>query len=334
MEGKKLMKAILYKDGCKADEMEIGSIEKPVPNPNQILVKVKAAGVNRADIMQREGKYPPPEGITDILGLEMSGVVEETGSSADKWKKGDKVFGLLPGGGYAEYAALHEDMAMSIPVNLSFAEAASIPEVFLTAFQSIVWITKLKEKEKILIHAGASGVGTAAIQIAKNLGADVYITASRQKHDKCLDLGALQAIDYKSEDFEEKIKEFTNSAGVDVIMDFIGAPYFKKNIDLLKRDGRMVILSTLGGGITDGADLRKILVKRLSIFGSALRSRTREYQIELTRDFSEFALPKFESGVLKPAVDKIYNVKDAAEAHLYMESNRNTGKIVLDYEGL
>ena len=328
------MKAVLHIDGCTAEELRVGETKKPVPESNQILIKVKAAGINRADIMQREGKYPPPEGVSTILGLEVSGIVDETGSSVTKWKKGDKIFGLLPGGGYAEYAVMHEDMAMSIPSNLSFAETASIPEVFLTAYQAIAWHAKLKSGETILIHAGASGVGTAAIQIAKTMGAKIYITASKSKHNICLKLGAEKAIDYKSENFTEKIKEFTGGTGADVIIDFIAGPYFKQNIESLNRDGRMVILASLGGGRIDEFDLRKILSKRLTIIGSSLRSRTREYQIELTKEFRGFALKKFESGIMKPVVDKIYDADDAAEAHRYMEANKNSGKLVLNFENI
>lgn len=323
------MKAIIVESPGGREKLKIGEIEKPVIKENEILVKVFAAGINRADVMQREGKYPPPAGASTILGLDMAGVVEEVGTLVRKWKKGDKVFGLLPGGGYAEYCAIQDDMAMRIPSNLNFEEAASIPEVFLTAYQALAWNTKLKKGESILIHAAASGVGTAAIQIAKELGAEIYITASKPKHEVCLKLGALKAIDYKTENFVEKIREFTANKGVDVIIDFISGPYFKQNIDCLKIDGRLTILAFLGGGRVDNFDLRQVLSKRLSIIGSALRSRSRDYQIKLTKDFSEFALDKFESGKLKPIVDKVFDMADVASAHQYLEENKNTGKLVL-----
>lgn len=333
MENKKLMKAVIHEDGCSADKLKVDFTEKPSPSTDQILVKVHASALNRADILQRLGKYPPPAGASPILGLEISGTVESTGSSAVRWKKGDKVFGLLPGGGYAEYAVIHEDMAMKIPSALNFNEAASIPEVFLTAYQALVWHSHLKEGEKILIHAGASGVGTAAIQIAKTLDAAVYVTASKSKHDICINLGAEKAIDYKTENFAKKIKEFNSGKGVDVIIDFIAGPYYKMNIDSLNIDGRMVLLATLGGGLVDEIDLRNILSKRLTITGSALRSRTREYQIKLTKEFAGFALEKFESGILKPVVDKVFDMSEVSLAHKYMEENKNTGKIVLKISG-
>ncbi len=323
------MKAVIVKKPGGAQELKIGEVETPVPKENELLVKVFAAALNRADILQREGKYPPPAGASEILGLEIAGEVYSTGNKVKKWKKGDKVFGLLPGGGYAEYAVINESMANLIPPGLSFEEAAGIPEVFLTAFQAIVWHAKLQKDEKILIHAGASGVGTAAIQIAKMIGAEIFITASKEKHQICRKLGADHTIDYKSEDFVQRIRELTDNNGVDVIIDFVAGPYFGRNLNSLRRDGRLSVLATLGGGIADDADIRQILVKRLTIIGSTLRSRTIEYQAGLNREFMLFSADKFEKGFIKPVIDKVFDWNDASEAHLYMEANKNTGKIVL-----
>jgi tumor protein p53-inducible protein 3 len=323
------VKAVIFKKPGGAGELRIGEADPPVPKENEILVKVYASALNRADILQREGKYPPPAGASEILGLEMAGEVSSIGSKVRKWKEGDKVFGLLPGGGYAEFAVINEMMANPVPSNLSYTEAAAIPEVFLTAYQAIVWHAHLKEGEGILIHAGASGVGTAAIQIAKLYGAEIYITASREKHDMCLKLGAGYAIDYKNEDFAEKVNEITGQKGVNVIIDFIAGPYFRQNLSSLSRDGRLVLLATLGGGKAADADIRQILTKRLTIIGSTLRSRTIDYQIKLNEDFINFAFDKFEKGLLKAVIDKVYDWKEAAEAHRYMEANKNTGKVVL-----
>ncbi len=328
------MKAIVYEDRCGADGLKINNVENPAAHKNEILVKVAATALNRADILQREGKYSPPQGASPILGLEISGVVEEVGQDVTKWQRGDKVFGLLPGGGYAEYAIIHEDMAMKIPRSLNFWEAAAIPEVFLTAYQSLVWHSKLKAGESVLIHAGASGVGTAAIQIVKAIGATVFVTASKEKHDACLGLGAVKAIDYKTENFPDKIKEYTGNKGVNVIIDFIAGPYFKKNIECLNEDGRLIILASLGGGTVDEFDLRQILSKRISVIGSTLRSRSLDYQIRLTKDFSSYALDKFNTGKLRPVVGKIFKIEEAAEAHKYMEANKNSGKIVLKVNDL
>jgi tumor protein p53-inducible protein 3 len=327
------MKAINVKKPGGAEVLELGEAAAPLTGENEILVKVRATALNRADILQREGKYPPPEGASSILGLEIAGDVYSTGKQVKRWKKGDRVFGLLPGGGYAEYAVINESMANPIPLSLSYEQAASIPEVFLTAYQALVWHSGLQKGEKILIHAGASGVGTAAIQIAEVIGAEIFITASSRKHQMCRRLGAKYTIDYQNEDFASRIIELTEQKGVDVIIDFIAGPYFSKNLNSLSRDGRLVLLATLGGGKAEDADIRQILTKRLTIIGSTLRSRSLDYQIRLNSDFMNFALAKFEDGVFKPVVDKVFDWHDAAEAHRYMEANKNTGKIVLVIPG-
>ncbi|NDK57328.1 NAD(P)H-quinone oxidoreductase [Pontibacter fetidus] len=323
------MKAILVKQPGGPEQLILGEYEQPLPSPNELLVKVYATALNRADTLQRQGKYPPPKGASPILGLEIAGVVEEAGINCTTYKKGDKVFGLLPGGGYAEYAVISEEMAMPIPDNLSFEEAAAIPEVFLTAWQALVWLGKLQPGERVLLHAGASGVGTAAIQLARALNAEVLVTASESKLQACLDLGAHKAINYKEVPFEDEVLAYTNSEGVDVIVDFIAGPYFNQNLDCLRLDGRLVILASLGGGKVSEVDLRKILSKRLQVIGSTLRSRSKDYQIKLTEDLAQFALPLFKAGKLKPVIDSVYSWEDVAEAHRYIEQNKNIGKIVL-----
>jgi len=224
-------------------------------------------------------------------------------------------------------------MANPIPSGLTYEQAAAIPEVFLTAFQALVWHSRLQKDEKILIHAGASGVGTAAIQIASVIGAEIFITASARKHEICRNLGAKYTIDYKNEDFTSRINDITEKQGVDVIIDFIAGPYFSNNLNSLARDGRLILLATLGGGKTADADIRQILTKRLTIIGSTLRSRTLNYQIKLNSDFINFGLNKFERGVFKPVIDKVFSWVDVSEAHRYMEANKNTGKIVLNISG-
>ena len=323
------MIAVIVKKPGGADELELGEAKTPVPKENEVLVKVRAAALNRADILQREGKYPPPEGTSSILGLEVAGDVRSVGKNVRRWKEGDKVFGLLPGGGYAEYAVINEMMANPIPSVLNYEQAASIPEVFLTAYQALAWHSKLEEDEKILIHAGASGVGTAAIQIARIIGAEIFITASAGKHEICRDLGARYTIDYKKDDFASKIIDLTDKKGVDVIIDFVAGPYFSKNLISLARDGRLVLLATLGGGGVGNTDIRQILTKRLTIIGSTLRSRTLDYQIRLNSDFIKFSSDKFQKGLLKPVIDRVFSWEAASEAHRYMEANKNIGKIVL-----
>lgn len=322
------MKAVLIKEFGGPEQLYIGEWEKPVPAPKEILVKVVATALNRADTLQRKGAYPPPPGASPILGLEMAGVVEAVGSEVHLWKKGDQVCGLLGGGGYAEYTTIHEALALPVPKGLSMEEAAAIPEVFLTAFQAIAWLAELKAGERILIHAGASGVGTAAIQLAKQMGAEILVTASAAKHQICLDLGAKHTIDYKSQNFEEAVNNLTDGKGVDVLIDFIAAPYFQQNLNSLAFDGRMVLLALMGG-IKAEVNMVNILRKRLHIKGSTLRARSLEYKIKLTQDLENFAWEKFESKELSPIIDSVFDWTEVAEAHRYMEANKNKGKIVL-----
>lgn len=324
------MKAVLVEQPGGPEQMVIGDYPTPEPQADEILVKVKATAVNRADVLQRKGYYPPPQGASPILGLEIAGVVEKVGSAVTKWKPGDRVFGLLEGGGYAEYAVIAEDMALPIPENLSFAEAAAIPEVFLTAYQTLFWIGDLKRGERVLIHAGASGVGTAAIQLAKAAGAEVVVTAgSEGKLEACRKLGADLAINYKEGPFVDKIEDVYGEAAMDVILDFIGAPYFEANLRALAYDGRWVLISTLGGARLEAVDLSAFMAKRIAFTATTLRSRSKPYKIRLTKEFAEQTLPRFRSGELKPVIDRRFPIEQVQDAHRYMEENRNIGKIVL-----
>ncbi|MCL4126674.1 UNVERIFIED_CONTAM: hypothetical protein GTU68_023057 [Idotea baltica] len=323
------MRAVLLKEFGAPDRMYHGDAPTPVLGRNEVLVKVHATALNRADTLQRKGKYPPPPGASSIMGLEFAGDVASLGSDVSSLKVGDRICGLLSGGGYAEYVTIHEDMSIAMPGEMLYEEAAAIPEVFLTAFQALSYLAELKEDETVLIHAGASGVGTAAIQLARELGAqDIYVTASAAKHDICKKLGAGLAIDYKSQNFKEVILNQTQNKGVDVIVDFMGASYFQKNINSLAQDGRMVMLAFMGG-IQAEVNLANILRKRLKIMGSTLRARTLDYKIQLTQDFTKFAMPLFESGAIRPVIDSVYNWNDVVEAHKHMEANKNKGKIVL-----
>lgn len=321
------MKALLVEKG----QMLLADWPKPSPGQGELLVKVAAAGVNRADILQKEGKYPPPAGASPLLGLEVAGTVAAVGADISNWQVGDRVMGLLPGGGYAQFALLHSELAMPVPENLSFAEAAALPEVFLTAWQALVWLAKLQKGETVLIHAGASGVGTAAIQVAKAMGAQVWVTASAAKHAACQALGASLAIDYKATDFAEVIQEKTAGRGVNVIVDFIGAAYWQQNLQSLAMDGRLVMLAFLGGAKTE-TSLAPLLQKRLSVYGSTLRSRSLPYQAALCKDLAAFLLPRLKSGVLKPVIHKVYDWQQAEEAHRDMVQNQNVGKLVLTLE--
>jgi tumor protein p53-inducible protein 3 len=324
------MKAVQIRQFGGPEELFIDDYATPVPADHELLVKVSATALNRADTLQRMGKYPPPKGDSEIMGLEMAGEVVGIGKSVSRWKIGDPVCGLLGGGGYATHAVIHEDMALPIPEGLSVQEAAAIPEVFLTAFQAMNWLAQLKKGEYILIHAGASGVGTAAIQLARVMGAIPIVTASAGKHDLCYQLGADKAIDYKTEGFVAQVSDYTNGKGADVVIDFVGGTNFQNNIDVLALEGRMVMLAFLGGIKADRVNLAPILRKRLKIMGSTLRARSLDYKIRLSRDLETFAWPLFSSGKLKPVIDSVYDWKDVADAHRYMEANRNQGKIILE----
>jgi tumor protein p53-inducible protein 3 len=324
------VKAIVVEQPGGPEQLKLGEAPTPAPGPGELLVRVRAAALNRADILQREGNYPPPPGASEILGLDMAGVVEARGSGCTRFQEGDRVCGLLPGGGYAEYAILPEALAMPIPEGWGFEEAAAVPEVFLTAFQTLFWIGRLAAGETVLVHAGASGVGTAAIQLAREAGATVLTTAgSEEKCAACRELGAAAAINYRQGPFADAVLEATAGQGVDLILDFVAAAYLEQNLAVLRTDGRLVLISTLGGGKVDGVRLGTLIAKRLQITGTTLRSRSLEYKARLTGELSEFALERFARGALKPVIDSTFSWEKAAEAHRRMEANRNVGKIVL-----
>lgn len=323
------MKAVLVPTEGGPEHLTIGEHPTPDPSADELLVKVHAAALNRADTFQRRGRYPPPEGASEILGLDIAGTVDVVGPGCVNWSEGDRVFGLVPGGGYAEYALIHKDMAMAVPPGLSLVEAAAIPEVFLTAYQALHWLGRLQTGDHVLIHAGASGVGTAAIQLVRQAGAHPYITASAPKHDVCRKLGAKATIDYKSENFADRIADVTGSRGVDIILDFIGAPYFHDNVASLAVDGRIVQLATLGGSTVEKMSLRALMAKRVHLVATTLRSRSRDYKIRLTQEFAANLLPHFVDKALKPVIDSTFDWHDAADAHRRMENNENVGKIVL-----
>lgn len=323
------MRAVIVTEEGAPEHMTIGEVPAPEPGPDEVLVKVHATALNRADTFQRQGHYPPPEGASDILGLEMAGTVAETGTGVLDWHENDRVFALLDGGGYAEYTVVHKDRLMAVPPGMSMREAAAVPEVFLTAYQALHWLGGLQSGHHVLVHAGASGVGTAALQLARRAEAHPYVTASAPKHEVCRDLGAEATIDYQSENFAHRIAEITDERGVDIILDFIGAPYFHQNIDSLALDGRVVQLATLGGSTVEQVSLRALMAKRAQLLASTLRSRSLAYKVQLTQEFASDVLPQFIDGQLQPVIDSVYDWADVADAHRRMENNENAGKIVL-----
>lgn len=322
------MKAIIVDEETKS--MSIGEWEDPSLGADELLVRVKATALNRADVAQKYGKYPVPAGASPILGLEMAGVIEQVGSNVQGWTVGERVCALLPGGGYAEKVTIPADMAIRVPDQLSLEEAAAIPEVFITAYLNLFQLGELKADQYVLIHAGASGVGTAAIQLAREAGAISIVTAgSEEKLALCKELGANYCINYKEESFNEKVREYTNGSGVDLILDFIGASYFGQNIESLKVEGRLILIGTLGGNIVPELNLMHLMMKRIRVIGSTLRSQTLEQKVNLTKNLVDFALPRFADHSIKPIIDYIYDLKEMNQAHARMEKNENKGKIVV-----
>jgi putative PIG3 family NAD(P)H quinone oxidoreductase len=328
------MKAILMSGLGGVEFLHIGHHPDPAMEEDELLVRVRATALNRADLLQRRGKHPPPKGAPDILGLEMAGEVTAVGKTAGDWKVGDRVCALLPGGGYAELVSIPAGLAMRIPGNLSFEQAAAIPEVFLTAYQNLFIVARLARGETVLVHAGASGVGTAAVQLIREAGAESLVTAgSPGKVARCVSLGARAGWNYKDGPFLPWVEEQTSGRGVDIVMDFVGAPYFDQNLKCLAADGRMVVVGTLGGAEVEKFSLRTLMTKRLQITGAGLRNMDTPRKIELTRKFSAFALQRFSDGRLVPVVDAVFDWKDVGEAHQRMEANLNVGKIVLRVTG-
>ncbi|KAI8338984.1 NADPH:quinone reductase-like protein [Chlamydoabsidia padenii] len=328
------MRAVLVKQPGDAQQLYIGDHPTPVPKSHQVLIKIKCFCLNRMDISQRQGNYPPPPGASEILGVEVSGVVESVGQDVTKFKQGDEVFGLMGGGGYAEYAVMDEKLVIAKPKEITFEQAAAIPETWFTAYQALFLVSELKKGEDILIHAGASGVGIAAIQLAKEAGAKrIFITAgSDDKVKFCQSLGATHGINYKTQNWAKIIAEETSGKGVNVVVDFIGKDYFADNIETLGMDGRMVILAFMSGAVVDNANLGLILRKRLRIQGSTLRSRSVEYQAHLRDEVYNHAIKDHfgcAEGKFKIFIDSIYDWKDIIKATEHMEANRSMGKIVV-----
>ncbi|WP_413576665.1 NAD(P)H-quinone oxidoreductase [Bdellovibrio sp. HCB290] len=312
------------------DVLAVG--ERPVPKPmdHEVLIKVKAAGVNRPDCAQRQGTYPPPPGASDLLGLEVSGEIVEVGAKVKRWHAGDPVCALVNGGGYAEFVTAPEGQCLPIPYDLDFAHAAALPETFFTVWTNVFESGQLKKGESILVHGGSGGIGTTAIQLAHQFGATVYTTVGKESAvNPCLELGADKVIQYKNDDFVLAVKEFTGGKGVDVILDMVGGEYFERNLESLAPLGRLVQIATIQGA-TVSFDLRKMMAKRLVITGSTLRPRSTEQKARIARSLEEHVWPLLNKGRLKPVIYKEFKLEQAREAHELMESSAHTGKIVLN----
>lgn len=324
------MKAVLLSRFGGPEVLRIGEYPDPVTGGNDLLVRVRATALNRADLLQRRGKYPPPAGASEILGLEIAGEVVDAGPSVTGWSPGDRVCAILPGGGYAELAAVPADMAIPIPANLSFEQGAAIPEAFLTAYWNLFLLGWLRPGETVLVHAGGSGVGTAAIQLIREGGGRSLVTAgSPEKIARCRELGAEDGWNRREGPFAEWVESRTGGKGVDLVLDFVGAPYFEQNLRVLATGGRLLVVGMMGGARPEGFDLGRVLMRRLTIFGSTIRHLDPGTKSRLVREFTPFALPRFADGRLVPVIDSVFDWTQASEAHERMESNANTGKIVL-----
>jgi len=301
----------------------------PNPKETEVLIKVAAAGINRPDIMQRKGLYPPPEGSTDIPGLEISGTVIEQGKQVTKINIGDKVCALVTGGGYAEYCLADENLCLPLPDGFSLVQAAAIPETFFTVWSNIFDRANLVAGETLLVHGGTSGIGTTAIQLAKSFGAEIFVTAGTdEKCQFCQQLGADAAINYKKKDFVEEISIITEKNGVNVILDIIGGDYFPRNLKCLAEEGKLVQIAIQNGAKSE-INLLPIMLKRLTITGSTLRSREISFKTRIAKQLLKNVWPLFESGKIKPVIYTTFPLTEASKAHELIESSQHIGKIVL-----
>jgi NADPH2:quinone reductase len=327
------MQAAVVTEPGGPEVFEIQDVPEPVPGPEDVLVAVHATALNRADLLQRMGRYPGPRGTRDdIPGLEMSGIVEAVGDRVTAWKPGDRVMALLGGGGYGARVTVHERLLMPVPPNLDLDQAASIPEVFLTAYDALIAQCELAMGERVLIHAAGSGVGTAAIQLAAAQGCRIFGTAgSAKKLEQAAELGLNVGINYHDQDFAEVIAERTGGAGVHVVLDVIGAPYWEQNLRALGVRGRMVIVGTMGGAKLE-VNLGALMGKRLRVHGTVLRARPLEEKAALTQQFATRVLPLFQNETISPIVDRVFPLDEIGDAHRYMETNANFGKIVVRHD--
>ncbi len=325
------MKAVLMDGFGGIEVLKLGEVERPVPGEGQVLVKTYATSINRPDMVQRQGKYPPPPGDSEILGLEVSGVIEELGPGVTGWKKGDRVMSLVGGGGYAEYAVAYACHLMAIPESMSFEEAACVCESYITAFLNVFILGELKDGQTAILHGGGGGVNTAAIQLSRALtpASKLIVTVSPEKMERVKQLGADFLINYReTPDFSEVVKEYTAKKGVDLILDHIGAKYLAPNMNSLAYKGRMVLIGVTSG-IKAELNLGLMMVKRQQIIGSVLRSRPVSEKGEIVAEFTRRALPKFADRTIVPIIEKVFSIDEVVEAHRMMEEDRHFGKIVL-----
>jgi putative PIG3 family NAD(P)H quinone oxidoreductase len=322
------MRAIVLQSHGGPEVLTPMEVPDPDPGPEEVLVEVAATAVNRADLLQRMGLYPGPPMVHEIPGLEFAGRVVEVGARAGMWQPGDEVMGIVGGGAYAERLVVHERQAMAVPAGMGLGDAAAIPEVFITAYDALVLQGGLGAGGWALVHAGASGVGTAAIQLARAVGARIAVTCSAGKMDACRALGADVVVDRSAGDFVAEVSAATGGSGVDVVLDVVGGDYLARNVRAAAVGGRIVQVGVMGGGTAE-APLGEILSRRIHLLGTVLRARPVEEKIAVSRRCAHDLLPLFESGVLRPVVDREVSLWDVAAAHEHVAANANVGKVVL-----
>lgn len=323
------MRYLDYKPSCGAEALHWQTAPRPEPGPGQVLLKVAAAGVNRPDVLQRQGLYPPPEGASPILGLEVSGQVAALGPAVNRWQPGDQVCALVNGGGYADYVLAEADQCLPLPAGMSLIQAAALPEALFTVWHNLWQRAGLKAGEWLLIHGGASGIGTTAIQMARALDVKVLVTAGGpDKCRACEALGAEAAIDYRAQDFVAEVKRLTQGQGAQVILDMVGGDYIQRNFSAAAKEGRIVNIAFLKGSKAE-VDFMPLMLKRLTLTGSTLRAQSNTTKAAIACELEEHIWPLLEQGRIKPQVNHRFPLEQAAEAHRLMESNRLIGKIVL-----
>lgn len=325
------MRAVVIETYGDPDVLTLADVPDPEPGSEEVLVAVRATALNRADLLQRRGFYPEPGPPRphEIPGMELAGTVAAVGDRVAEWRVGDEVMAIVSGGAYAELATVHERQLLPVPPEVGLADAAAVPEVWITAWDALVVQGGLTAGRTALVHAGASGVGTAAVQLARALGATVVTTTSTGKVDRCRDLGADVVVDYTADDFVEAVWEATGGAGADVVLDVVGGDYLARNVKALRTGGTIVQVGVMGGGRTS-FDLGALLPKRARLVGTVLRARPIEEKIAVTQRFGREVLPLFERGLVRPVIDQRFPLEAIAEAHRHMEANLNVGKILVD----
>lgn len=323
------MQHVIITEPGGVDKLAYETVAVPQAKADEVLVKVHAFGINRPDILQRQGLYPMPKGVTPVPGLEVAGIVEAVGTDVTQFKVGDTVCGLTNGGGYAEYCVVPQSQTLTIPEGVSFVQAAAIPETFFTVWANVFQMAKAKAGETLLVHGGASGIGTTVLMLCKAFGIKTFATVgSDEKVQAIADL--TDAINYKTQDFEQAIQEKTNNQGVDIILDMVGAPYLEKNLSLLRRDGRLVYIAFLAGAKAKEISLGQIMMKRLTITGSTMRARTTTEKAEIAQGIQQQVAPLWAKGECLPMIYKTFKFDQIQDAHAIMDTGEHIGKVVVE----